>query len=167
MGFKKRNRQISVFEYPSGFHGVSIDPSNRWVKLSHQMPWDLIEEIYATKFNGPRGNRAYSSRLAFGALFIALHSMARTIFVTFKRSWLQARHDYLERARRQAPNSQAHTAIMCLSLVRLYEMSSHGLIGFRRLFHSRAFERASVKYKVPNPFRSFHASGNPLLDKND
>ena len=70
MGFKKRNRQISVFEYPSGFHGVSIDPSNRWVKLSHQMPWDLIEEIYATKFNGPRGNRAYSSRLAFGALFL-------------------------------------------------------------------------------------------------
>ena len=108
-----------------------------------------------------------SKPLAFGALFIALHSVARTIFVTFKRSWLQARHDYLERARRQAPNSQAHTAIMCLSLVRLYEMSSHGLIGFRRLFHSRAFERASVKYKVPNPFRSFHASGNPLLDKND
>lgn len=50
MGFKKRNRQISVFEYPSGFHGASIDPSNRWVQLSHQMPWDLIEDIYSTKF---------------------------------------------------------------------------------------------------------------------
>ena len=70
MGFKKRNRQISMYEYPNGFHGAKIDPSNRWVIMSQNMPWDLIEKIYATKFTVPRGNRAFSSRLAFGALFL-------------------------------------------------------------------------------------------------
>ena len=59
-----------MYEYPNGFHGAKIDPSNRWVIMSQNMPWDLIEKIYAAKFTGPRGNRAFSSRLAFGALFL-------------------------------------------------------------------------------------------------
>ena len=46
-----------------------------------------------------------SKPLAFGALFVALHSVARIVSATFKRNWLQARHDYLERARRQASDS--------------------------------------------------------------
>ena len=36
------------------------------------MPWDLVEEIYSTKFKNerPDGNIPISARVAFGALYI-------------------------------------------------------------------------------------------------
>lgn len=34
------------------------------------MPWDLIKGIYSEKFPVSSGNRAYPSRLAYGALFL-------------------------------------------------------------------------------------------------
>ena len=50
--------------------GVELDPENRWVKLAGIMPWEKIEEKYSQKFESASGNEAYSSRLAFGALYI-------------------------------------------------------------------------------------------------
>ena len=45
---------------------------NRWVKLAELMPWDLVEDLYAKKFKNDRndGRPAYSSRIAFGAIYI-------------------------------------------------------------------------------------------------
>ena len=70
MAFHKRKRQISLYEYPGGFQGASLDPNNRWILLSKEIPWDLVEELYAKNFKTKEGNLALSSRIAFGALFL-------------------------------------------------------------------------------------------------
>jgi len=50
--------------------GVDLDAENRWVKLVAIMPWEKIEESYASKFDGESGHEAKAGRLAFGALYI-------------------------------------------------------------------------------------------------
>jgi len=50
--------------------GGSLDPKNRWVKLSRIMPWEKIEEIYLRTMSTETGRRAYSSRIAFGSIYI-------------------------------------------------------------------------------------------------
>ena len=46
-----------------------MSAENRWVKLSRVIPWDQIEEQYATRF-GKCGNVAIPLRVALGALII-------------------------------------------------------------------------------------------------
>jgi len=48
---------------------VSIDPENRWVKLSEIMPWDRIEEHYIQHMCEDNGRGAKSSRIAFGSIY--------------------------------------------------------------------------------------------------
>jgi len=44
---------------------------NRWVILSKQIPWDVIEQLYAVNFEGSTtGNPAMSARVALGSLII-------------------------------------------------------------------------------------------------
>lgn len=50
---------------------IPLDSNNRWVKLAALIPWDFVEEQYQKRLGRAReGKRAYSSRLAFGALII-------------------------------------------------------------------------------------------------
>ena len=65
---KRRQVQISVFDYNQGF-GFPINEDNRWVKLSKKIPWDEIEEKYAAQF-GDTGMPAIPARVALGALMI-------------------------------------------------------------------------------------------------
>ena len=46
---------------------------NRWIKLSRMMPWDYIEDIYAESMSPDTGARAFSARIAFGAIYIKEH----------------------------------------------------------------------------------------------
>ena len=50
--------------------GGRLDPKNRWVRLAGIMPWEHIEEIYLRTMSTETGRRAFSSRIAFGSLFI-------------------------------------------------------------------------------------------------
>lgn len=51
--------------------GGTLDPQNRWVVLSEQIPWDYVEEEYAKVFPSPHhGYPALSARIALGALII-------------------------------------------------------------------------------------------------
>ena len=67
--YKEQESQVSVFEFqmPWGGH---LNPENRWIKLAEIMPWQEIEEEYASKFNSFKGNVAKPARLAFGTLFV-------------------------------------------------------------------------------------------------
>lgn len=69
--YKRRNGQMSALETPMFFGGVTLDPSNQWVKLAALTPWDFIEEQYAARFEGEMtGNPAKTSRMAVGTLII-------------------------------------------------------------------------------------------------
>ncbi len=66
---KQHNGQLSIEESHVPFGGT-LDPSNRWVVFSSLIPWDELEETYATQFGSTIGAPAKPVRLAFGALFI-------------------------------------------------------------------------------------------------
>ena len=68
---RRRRKQMAFHDSPIGFQGARIFPGNRWVKLATLVPWDLVDEVYATNFAGSKkGNVAIDSRIAFGALII-------------------------------------------------------------------------------------------------
>ena len=52
--------------------GGKLSAQNRWVRMAELMPWELVDELYAESFANERtdGRPAYSSRIAFGAIFI-------------------------------------------------------------------------------------------------
>jgi hypothetical protein len=63
--------QIKMKEM-NGKYKYDLDPNNRWIKLEKNIPWDMIEKIYSSKFKNKRkdGARPKSSRIAFGSLII-------------------------------------------------------------------------------------------------
>ncbi|QPN67087.1 transposase [Synechococcus sp. CBW1006] len=66
---RHNNGQISIKEFHLPFGGT-LDPENRWVQLEGLIPWDELEETYATQFSSTIGAPANSVRMAFGALYI-------------------------------------------------------------------------------------------------
>jgi len=68
--YKHNPHQLEFVEFKSPF-GTKLKADNRWVELTSIIPWDAIEDLYKENFsNLKRGQEAYSSRIAFGALFI-------------------------------------------------------------------------------------------------
>ena len=69
--YRRRGGQINALESQVFFGGVELDPSNQWVHLAEQTPWEYIEEKYARRFEGvTTGNPAKPSRMAVGTLII-------------------------------------------------------------------------------------------------
>ena len=69
MYYSTDSDQLIIEDFAMPFSG-SLDPNNRWVKLSRIMPWDHIEQIYLDSMSVETGRRAISSRIAFGSIFI-------------------------------------------------------------------------------------------------
>lgn len=63
---------LEDFDLP--FEGF-LDADNRWVQMSGYVPWEMVEEIYASAFKNerPDGKKPINARIAFGALFIKGH----------------------------------------------------------------------------------------------
>jgi len=48
-----------------------LDPDNRWVKLSHKIPWDLLVTTYQSQLNNNhRGAEGINPRVAIGAMIL-------------------------------------------------------------------------------------------------
>lgn len=68
--YKPTEQQIT---FPQEFFlpfGGKLNPDNKWCQLALMIPWADIEKKYARSFPVHRGQRAYSVRLALGALII-------------------------------------------------------------------------------------------------
>ena len=68
--YKHNERQMIM---PEDFYlpfGGKLNPKNRWCQLAAIIPWAEVEDRYARKFRGGDGQRAYSVRVALGALII-------------------------------------------------------------------------------------------------
>ncbi len=51
--------------------GGKLNKENRWVKLAQMIPWWRVEEHYGEQFKSwTKGQKAYSVRVALGALII-------------------------------------------------------------------------------------------------
>lgn len=70
MAYEKDSKQLTFYDKPSEFEGVNLNPENRWVKLADIIPWEVVEDVYAKNFPSNMGRKAYSSRVAFGAILV-------------------------------------------------------------------------------------------------
>ena len=69
--YKSNRDQISVFDDATNFIGAKLSPTNRWVRMSEMIPWDLIDEKYEATFKTLNvGQPALSARMAIGTLII-------------------------------------------------------------------------------------------------
>jgi len=65
----KDNKQITLCEFGQSA-GMELNPENRWVKMSHKVDWDKIEDKYCVQFCQDNGAPAKPIRLAICALLI-------------------------------------------------------------------------------------------------
>jgi len=65
----KDDKQISLFEFGQAA-GLCLNPENRWVKMSHLVDWDMLENKYSNLYCEDNGAPAKPIRLAIGALLI-------------------------------------------------------------------------------------------------
>ncbi len=64
-----RNRQSSLSDFNQPI-GLKINPENRWIKKAETIPWDEIEEQYASLFSSETGMPAKPLQTALGSLLI-------------------------------------------------------------------------------------------------
>ena len=58
---------LAAFDWP---FQVALDDDNRWVKLSHLIPWDALSQGYHQSLNTTQGRPAKDARLVIGAVII-------------------------------------------------------------------------------------------------
>jgi hypothetical protein len=59
---------LGGFESP---YSQSLNPNNRWVKLAHKIPWDILVDTYLFKLNNSEtGADAINPRVAIGAMIL-------------------------------------------------------------------------------------------------
>lgn len=64
-----RNHQFSLKDFNQPV-GLNTNPENRWVKKAETIPWDAIEDRYASLFPSHTGMPAKPLRTALGSLLI-------------------------------------------------------------------------------------------------
>lgn len=64
-----KNHQYSLADFNQPM-GLKMNPENRWVKKAATIPWDAIEEKYASLFPSKKGMPAKPLRTALGSLLI-------------------------------------------------------------------------------------------------
>jgi hypothetical protein len=66
---KNRNKQINLTDFNQPM-GLKLDPENKWIKKAEMIPWNRIEDKYATLFESTTGTVAKPLRMALGSLMI-------------------------------------------------------------------------------------------------
>jgi hypothetical protein len=54
-----KQQKLSAFDWP--FAGV-LDEKNRWVQLTHVIPWDELSQAYHRHLNSDRGESEHDNR---------------------------------------------------------------------------------------------------------
>lgn len=73
---KIQNRQFGLKDFNQPI-GLEMNPNNRWVVKASNIPWDEIEEKYASLFESHTGNVAKPLRMALGSLIIITYSSVK------------------------------------------------------------------------------------------
>lgn len=66
---KNRNKQLNLTDFNQPM-GLNLDPENKWIKKAEMIPWNRIEDKYATLFESTTGTVAKPLRMALGSLMI-------------------------------------------------------------------------------------------------
>lgn len=66
---KNRNKQLTLTDFNQPM-GLKLDPTNKWIQKAEMIPWNRIEDKYATLFESTTGTVAKPLRMALGSLMI-------------------------------------------------------------------------------------------------
>lgn len=66
---KNRNKQLNLTDFNQPM-GLKLDTENKWIKKAEMIPWNRIEDKYATLFESTTGTVAKPLRMALGSLMI-------------------------------------------------------------------------------------------------
>lgn len=66
---KNQNKQFNLTDFNQPM-GLKLDPENKWIKKAELIPWNRIEDKYATLFESTTGTVAKPLRMALGSLMI-------------------------------------------------------------------------------------------------
>lgn len=65
----KSTRQLSITEFSTPFE-ANLDPTNRWVRLANEIPWDDLAYVYYQKLHQRMGARVIDARIVIGAMIV-------------------------------------------------------------------------------------------------
>ena len=68
--YRRHTGQVSMLDNPEFFGSLPLDPNNRWIKLSKQIPWHEFDLKYRENFKSKKGQPACDSRMALGAVLL-------------------------------------------------------------------------------------------------
>ena len=68
--YKRHTGQVSMLDNPEFFGSLPLDPNNRWIKLSKQIPWHEFDLKYRENFKSKKGQPACDSRMALAAVLL-------------------------------------------------------------------------------------------------
>ena len=66
--YRRHTGQLSMLDDPEFFGSLPLDPNNRWIKLSKQIPWQEFDLKYRENFKSKKGQPACDSRMALGRI---------------------------------------------------------------------------------------------------
>ena len=52
--YKRHTGQVSMLDNPEFFGSLPLDPNNRWIKLSKQIPWHEFDLKYRENFKSKK-----------------------------------------------------------------------------------------------------------------
>jgi len=61
--------QLTIEEFKTPFE-IKLDKNNRWVKLSQEIPWDDLAEIYYKNMSKNEGRPSIDARIIIGAIIV-------------------------------------------------------------------------------------------------
>ena len=68
--YKRHTGQISMLDNPEFFGSLPLDPNNRWIQLSKQIPWHEFDLKYRENFKSKKGQPACDSRMALASVLL-------------------------------------------------------------------------------------------------
>ena len=68
--YRRHTGQVSMLDNPEFFGSLPLDPNNRWIKLSKQIPWHEFDLKYRENFKSKKGQPACDSRMALAAVLL-------------------------------------------------------------------------------------------------
>ena len=59
--YRRHTGQLSMLDDPEFFGSLPLDPNNRWIKISKQIPWHEFDLKYRENFKSKKGQPACDS----------------------------------------------------------------------------------------------------------
>ncbi len=155
------SKQISFAEFRTPFE-KGIDGSNRWVRLTEQIPWDELARIYCKSLRDDFGRPAVDARVVIGAMIIKHKkslSDEDTIEEIQENPYLQFFLGFKEFSHRRVFDPSLFVTLRKRMGTKVFDQLTRAFIAEVETLEQRRLEQAKPKRKHSSP-----PQDNPATD---